>query len=373
MWIPREFHWRRAVFWLTLFVLAGLAGATLLVVSGIYNVAASARHFHITEQLISFALNRSIRFYSPSGAPDTLDEVELARLGARHFQYGCAPCHGAPGAHENAVMQHMYPAPPDLSHAALKWDAAELNWIVYNGLKFTGMPAWMGRGRKDEVWALVAFLRRMPDMSEAEYARMSDRQHAPRISGPSASGDHVTTAFCTSCHGDAQTPPVASTVPTLNGQPVPYLTRALQAYRRNQRQSGIMEPIAAMLDDRRIGELAQHFASLPRDSKAMPPPLPENVQALIARGAQIANAGDRRAAVPPCLSCHGETGSALFPRLRGLSRQYIAGQLNLFRSGIRSGTAYADIMAVVANRLSDEQIDAVAAYLSQATGAETTR
>jgi hypothetical protein len=67
----------------------------------------------------------------------------------------------------------MLPSPPDLSTAVRDWRDRELFWIVKHGIKYTGMPAWVAAQRDDEVWAIVAFLRRLPTLDAAGYRELA--------------------------------------------------------------------------------------------------------------------------------------------------------------------------------------------------------
>ena len=67
----------------------------------------------------------------------------------------------------------MAPSPPRLEEKAAEWSDEDLFWIVKNGIKYSGMPAWPAQDRDDEVWAQVAFLRALPDMTRAEYADLA--------------------------------------------------------------------------------------------------------------------------------------------------------------------------------------------------------
>src|SRR5690606_15256326 len=89
-----------------------------------------------------------------------------------HFDAGCAPCHGAPGEPATAFAPDMLPEPPPLVGAARDWSAAELFWIVRNGQKYTGMPAWIAHEREDEVWPVVAFLRQLQGMDREAYGAL---------------------------------------------------------------------------------------------------------------------------------------------------------------------------------------------------------
>ncbi len=79
---------------------------------------------------------------------------------------------------------------------------------------------------------------------------------------------------------------------------------------------------------------------------------------------EIARRGVPADGIPACVSCHEPEGGRYpaYPALRGQTADYIAQQLRLFKDGIRGGTPYAHIMETVARRMSDAQIEAVAAY-----------
>src|SRR5690606_40861237 len=90
-------HWR-AILWGALVAILGVVLlGTVFVFSGLYNVAASARHFDISNALIRLTLRRSVEMRSLSVTPPgDLSDTRLARLGARHLALGYAPCTASP-------------------------------------------------------------------------------------------------------------------------------------------------------------------------------------------------------------------------------------------------------------------------------------
>jgi len=341
-------------------------GGLLFAWSGLLNVGASDRHWSITEHALAFVLRNAVATHSLTVDVPPLADADLERLGAGHFAGGCAPCHGAPGEPAAPTFAQMLPAPPPLSQAARRWRPAELFWIVENGLKFTGMPAWAARGRSDEVWAVVAFLHRLPALSPEDYRTLAGiRQAVPSAEAIAHFGTGaLAVTSCASCHGDAASPPRSRLVPALAGQSRSYLAHALRDYAAGTRASGIMQPIAAQLDDAEIALLSRYYGDLPRHpaSAAVPPAPPER----IAHGRRLAVAGAPEQGLPPCLACHGRAARATFPRLAGQPAPYLAGQLLLWQAGQRDRTVLGAIMAPIARRLTAGQIDAVAAYLESA-------
>jgi cytochrome c553 len=352
-------HWRFAVVCVLATFVGLLVAGALFVSSGLYSVAASRGHFAITSWLLEFAMRRSVATHSFFISVPSLESPALVRLAAGHFHSGCAPCHGAPGKRSDLIVEHMLPPPPPLSGSVGHWSDAGLFWIVQNGIKYTGMPGWAALERHDEIWAMVAFLRRLPQMQEAEYRRLvrSDAEAAIRDLARSDSAQEPL-ALCVRCHGDAGRPPASRLVPVISGQSKAYLEASLRQYADGSRQSGIMQPVAVRLDAHTISKIAAHYASLkPVQSDAVRSARREQIQ----RGQEIATLGIPAKGVPACFACHAGN-AATFPRLAGQHADYITGQLDLWRKGLRSRTALGAIMAPVARRLSEQEADEVAAF-----------
>ena len=138
---------------------------------GFFNVGASSGHWRVTEWFLHFAMRSAVRTYALAvEVPDELPRYAI-QPAAGHFARGCAYCHGAPGEPRSPAANLMLPMPPDLAGKVGEWSDAELFRIVKHGVRFTGMPAWPAQDRDDEVWAMVAFLRELPEMSEASLAQ----------------------------------------------------------------------------------------------------------------------------------------------------------------------------------------------------------
>lgn len=353
-------------------VLVALAiGAGLFAWSGLYHVGASSGHWPITRWLLEFGLRRSVETHSLGIESPPLDDPDLIRLGAGHYAGGCAPCHGAPGDPGNPIVRSMLPMPPLLSHAVSEWSAEQLFWIVRNGLKYTGMPAWAAQERDDEVWAVVAFLRTLPGMRPEQYRALATGNAAPREhSAPETisrgEAEPALTA-CARCHGDGRDPPTSRLVPILAGQSPAYLRRALEEYASGARRSGIMQPVASPLAGGDLRGLAAYYGGLSRRRpESGPNASPERTR----RGEAIATEGIPGRGVPACIACHSGAASAAFPILNGQPAPYLMQQLKLFSTGIRDRSTYGAIMSVIARRLTAEDARDVAAYFESVSKSE---
>lgn len=319
-----------------------VAGGTLaiigigLVVSGLIPIKASSGHWPITRWFLEFSMQRGFSTQSLGIEVPPLDDPALILRGATQYELTCSPCHGSPRLRAPRVAAAMTPTPPYLASVISHWDAAELFTIVKHGIKFTGMPAWPTKNRDDEVWAMVAFLQRLPALDAGEYEQL-------------ASGDPALTG-CARCHG-------RDGFPKLAGQNEAYLYNSLRAFQAGRRHSGIMEPVAAGLSDAQMRKMAAHYANLPR-ARAASPAAPE-------RGREIAHRGIPLQKVPACADCHGPSQPqprSDYPTLAGQYADYLVLQLELFARGHRGGTAYAHLMQEVAPKLTTQQMRDVAAY-----------
>ncbi len=326
--------------------LAAPATALLVAWIGFFNVGASSGHWKITEWFLELAMRSAIRTYALAvDPPDVLPEDALIPA-AGHYREGCAFCHGAPGVPRNSAVLAMLPVPPELSPTVDDWTDAQLFRIVKHGIRFTGMPAWPSQARGDEVWMIVAFLRALPGLDSDTYRALA----AADAAAPEP------LARCAACHG-ADGRGGGAHVPILAGQSETYLRESLRAYAEGHRASGIMQMAVRGLSPAELAALARHYSALP---DAEPP----ESRPAIDRAAELASQGRAADGVPACLDCHAGGRDPHFPTLAGQRADYIAAQLELFRAGVRGGTAYAQVMTRVAHGLDDPDIAALAQYFA---------
>lgn len=359
--VPRG--WRLAA-WLAATTAVLVFSAVLFAWSGVYNIAASSGHLALTRAFLELGMRSSVETHSLAIDAPPLDDSDLVLLGAAHYQSGCAPCHGAPGARGSPVVGEMLPPPPPLEGKVADWRDRELFWIVKHGIKYTGMPAWTTELRDDEVWAMVAFLRRLPRLSPASYRALAFGNSGPRSTTTdqlhSSGAPEALLDVCARCHGTASKGPTSALVPRLAGQSERYLILALEDFALGRRPSGFMQAIAAGLREPSRLAVARHYARLDRAT----PESPTSPSPLTDLGAAIAREGVVGEGIPACLSCHGPRSAPEYPRLDGQSERYLRNQLELFRRGVRSGSQRALAMTTIAKRLNDGQISAASAYFA---------
>jgi cytochrome c553 len=377
-------------------VVIGVAGG-LFVSAGGVDVSADKTDGPLVSFLLHYTFKRSeAAKASEVTAPGDLASPYRVRLGAQHFDMVCANCHGRPGFGQSVTALSMNPRPQYLPKVIGQFTDRELYTIVEHGVKYSAMPSWPTDARGDEVWSMVAFLKRLPGMDGATYRALTapPQSGAPTTAGmvgdsilrpasplrptefrdeflfaaPAAGFEAASihdnpTATCARCHGvDGSGAATGGEAPNLTIQDAAYLQRALEAYTRGSRKSGFMQTIAAELSGPQISALARYYAGLPVQTVSSPPADP----ALVARGERIALGGLRDRAIPACASCHESSGARITgaPHIAGQSATYLRRQLAAMAHGGRGSSFMWNPMPAVAHDLSVGEVAAVAAYYS---------
>jgi len=323
--------------------------------SGLMSVRASSGHWAVTDWFLHWVMRNSVRTAALSVEVPPLDDPALLPPAAGHFETGCAICHGSPAQGRSDAVRAMLPPPPDLKTVVASWSDAQLFEIVRHGVRFTGMPAWPAQIRDDEVWAMVAFLRKLPDMDTNAYLQVSG------LHGIGNAGEVSPLPItCESCHAEKRLDD-GSIIPRLAGQSEAYLLNSLRAYAAGQRPSGIMQVAVGTLYDESLPELASYYAKQPRPQRAAAPADPQ----LIERGRELAYNGRPADRVPACFSCHEKLdANPAYPRISGQNAAYIERQLRLLHQGARGGSSFSHLMIEVAERLQEEDFAALAAFFA---------
>lgn len=155
----------------TLFFLPVLAviGAGIVVGAGLVDFSASTSPSPFEERAAQFALNRSIARHAPGKENPLADSSEAVTAGLVLFRAHCVSCHGAPGFDPTEEGASLNPPAPGLTLPRVQARPdGELYWIVSRGVRMTGMPAFGPSRSEQEIWQLVAALRRLPQLSDAQ-------------------------------------------------------------------------------------------------------------------------------------------------------------------------------------------------------------
>ena len=101
----------------------------------------------------------------------------VIKEGMEHFADHCTVCHGNDGSGDTETGRGLYPRAPDMRLPATQnLSDGELFYIIENGVRLTGMPAWSTGTKEGETssWHLVHFIRHLPKLTDEELALMED-------------------------------------------------------------------------------------------------------------------------------------------------------------------------------------------------------
>jgi cytochrome c553 len=176
------------------------------------------------------------------------------------------------------------------------------------------------------------------------------------IAGDAAAGA-AKAAVCAACHG-ATGSSVNPEWPNLAGQHESYVAAQLALFKEGVRENPLMSPIVATLTEADMKDLGAHFATQTPTGLEADPSNWKN-------GETLYRGGNRERGIPACIACHGPqakgNGPASYPALRAQHAVYTFSQLKAYADGNRS-TPGNDIMQVIAAKLTEEEMRALASY-----------
>jgi mono/diheme cytochrome c family protein len=160
---------------LTLILLIGIYG---FIQSGLFNVAAISKDDPIIAWLLHTTMEKSVKRRAQNIEVPEIDNDEIILAGLSDYIGMCAQCHGEPDKPPSILTQGLNPTPPDLEYLTEDRTAAEMFWIISNGIRMTGMPAFGKTHEADEIWPVVAFLQSAKDITSSEYSQMKKEAEA---------------------------------------------------------------------------------------------------------------------------------------------------------------------------------------------------
>jgi mono/diheme cytochrome c family protein len=170
---------KRALSILAALAILGALTAAAVVYGGLYDISATDQHLAPTYKMLDVAMRRSVQQRADEIALPPLEGPATIGRGLALFRQHCVQCHGAPGVAPEPFALGLTPAAANLVHTGRTWTPAEIYWVVKNGLKMTGMPAWEYRMPERDLWAVVAFVRTLPSLSPQQYRAMGVAGDAP--------------------------------------------------------------------------------------------------------------------------------------------------------------------------------------------------
>ena len=148
-----------------------VVAATVFFFGGFYNVAATQPDPGIVAWALEHIREASIDRHAVDQPPLAMDDPATIQAGARAFaSRGCTDCHGGPGVMWAKFSEGLRPDPQDLKDVVNERTAAQIFWVVRNGIGMTAMPGFNLVDAPDrEIWTIAAFVKQLPSVSEADY------------------------------------------------------------------------------------------------------------------------------------------------------------------------------------------------------------
>ncbi len=153
--------------------IAAAAGLAAFIYSGTYPIGADVPHTKFTYWALETLRDRSIERASEDIQVPSLDDPELLLSGGPDYNEMCSGCHLKPGKGKSDFSIGLYPAPPNLTEDAD--DPREQFWVIKHGIKASGMPAWGPSHDDQRIWAMVAFLQKLPELTPQQYQILTAR------------------------------------------------------------------------------------------------------------------------------------------------------------------------------------------------------
>lgn len=158
----------------TRIVLAILVAAVALLVIAVlsFNLAALQPPGHFETRVADFSkgflINRASRHGIPARPATTKNSISA---GGEHYGLDCSVCHSDDGHGQTPAGEWMYPRASDLTSKRVQsYSDQELFWIIRNGIRLSGMPAFGEVETPDHIWDLVSYVRTLPDNSQHQTA-----------------------------------------------------------------------------------------------------------------------------------------------------------------------------------------------------------
>ena len=175
---------KKALVLLAMVAVGAALGGAGFVYWGVYDVSALNQHLRPTYWLLDVAMRRAVKRRAAEVVVPPLDEADMQTRGLRLYREHCVPCHGAPGVAPHSFALGLTPVGANLAFTARDWPASEIYWVVRNGIKMAGMPAWQFRMSDHDLWAVTAFVVQLPTLSPQQYRALSAQAPGNAIPQP---------------------------------------------------------------------------------------------------------------------------------------------------------------------------------------------
>jgi mono/diheme cytochrome c family protein len=145
----------------------------VLIFTGMFSMGAINKPSQIETKAGTWAWLTSAKKNAPTMKNPYTTDITLED-GMDHYKENCVVCHGAPGVEKSEIGKGLNPPAPVLDAPIVQQRTdGEIFWIIKNGIRMTGMPAFGPTHSDEEVWKLVQFVRHIPQLTAKEKEELS--------------------------------------------------------------------------------------------------------------------------------------------------------------------------------------------------------
>jgi mono/diheme cytochrome c family protein len=176
------------IFITVLVLLIGILGLALL---GFMPTRANTSPPQMEKHIAMSALDNSVERHAPRTNNPVPPTDENLIQGLKIYTMNCALCHGGIDRQPSTLQQSFYPAPPNLILHPPDDPEWHLFFIINNGVRYTGMPAWDKTLSESDMWKVTAFLARIEKLPPAvqEFWKKTSGSNPP-VASEEGHSDH---------------------------------------------------------------------------------------------------------------------------------------------------------------------------------------
>ncbi len=144
---------------------------------GFYNVSANKKHMKITEMVLHSISESSIKRNAEGiQNPHDINNKDIYENGFMEYDEMCVQCHGWASLEPSNTGKGLNPKPPLFPEEVLnEFTVEEIFWVIKNGVKMTGMPAYGPTHEDETIWAIAIFLDKSRNLSANEYSDLKNK------------------------------------------------------------------------------------------------------------------------------------------------------------------------------------------------------
>ena len=145
----------------------------ILVAIGAFDFSASNKPGVIENKLTPWAFERSMARRAPKQNNPFVNDSTALSVGMAHYKENCLVCHGVPGSEPSELSMGLNPSAPPLDDKGIQQlSDGQMFWIIQNGVRWSGMPAFGMTHKDEEIWKIVSFVRHLPQLTPEEKGKL---------------------------------------------------------------------------------------------------------------------------------------------------------------------------------------------------------